>query len=533
MTSTVLQPGQVLAGKYRIDHVLGTGGMGVVVAATHVQLQSRVAIKFLSPDAVRSDAAAARLLREARASANIKSDHVARVIDVGTLETGAPYIVMEHLEGMNLAALLRQRERLPIGEAVTYVLQACDGIAHAHALGIVHRDLKPSNLFVTRRANGSSSVKVLDFGLSKVTEPGGHLPADAHLTSTTDVIGSPVYMSPEQLRSTRDVDARTDIWALGTILFELIAGQPPFRARTLPQLCMLILHSKARSLREVYPDVPPALEAVVRRCLEKDPSKRFDSVRDLMQALAPFGWEVAPGSAGGPQESSAGLAHSAVGATSATHSARSLLRFGGRRTWAFVGAGIVLALLLSFALRHRWRARAAAAAHGAQHGDDPSAACTSLGTTACSGCVAANCCVEYRACQGNAACRQALEAYNGCVQRPDQAATCSETFGTLANPEARSLASCAFVRVAGPTVQPGRCAAPCEHGAIIDDACAAYCDCMKQSCQSTMSPSACPSACAQLTPEQTRCRTYHCFLGSKTNPEVHCEHAVGHLNTCL
>ncbi len=320
-----------MAGKYRIDHVLGTGGMGVVVAATHLQLQSRVAIKFLSPDAVRSDASAARLLREARASANIKSDHVARVIDVGTLETGAPYIVMEHLEGMNLAALLRQRERLPVGEAATYVLQACDGIAHAHALGIVHRDLKPSNLFVTRRANGSSSVKVLDFGLSKVTEPGGHLPADAHLTSTTDVIGSPVYMSPEQLRSTRDVDARTDIWALGTILFELIAGQPPFRARTLPQLCMLILHSKARSLREVCPDVPPALEAVVRRCLEKDPSKRFDSVRELVQALAPFGWEVAPGSAGGPQESSAGLAHSAVGAASAAFRCRSCSATDGAR----------------------------------------------------------------------------------------------------------------------------------------------------------------------------------------------------------
>src|SRR5262245_40594172 len=178
--STVPERGQVLAGKYRIDQLLGTGGMGVVVAATHLQLKSRVAIKFLSPDAVKNDAAAARLLREARASANIKSDHVVRVIDVGTLETGAPYIVMEHLEGMNLADLLERRGRLPVGEAVTFVLQACDGIAQAHAFGIVHRDLKPSNLFVTQRANGQPSVKVFDFGLSKVTQPGGHLPPDAH-----------------------------------------------------------------------------------------------------------------------------------------------------------------------------------------------------------------------------------------------------------------------------------------------------------------------------------------------------------------
>jgi hypothetical protein len=190
---------------------------------------------------------------------------------------------------------------------------------------------------------------------------------------------------------------------------------------------------------------------------------------------------------------------------------------------------------LSLAIRQRWRASASSLRHSAEHTADSQPACSSLGTTPCSACVATNCCNEYQACEANAACRRALDAYNGCIQRLGraEAATCSETFGTDPNPAARNLASCAFVKVSGPAVVPGRCAAPCEHGPIIDDACAAYCDCMKQSCQMTMNPSACPTACAELKPEQIRCRTYHCFLGSKTNPEVHCEHAVGHLNTCL
>jgi serine/threonine-protein kinase len=531
--STVPERGQVLAGKYRIDQLLGTGGMGVVVAATHLQLKSRVAIKFLSPDAVQNEAAAARLLREARASANIKSDHVARVIDVGTLESGSPYIVMEHLEGINLANLLRKKGRLSVGEATTYVLQACDGVAHAHALGIVHRDLKPSNLFATDR-RGSPTIKVLDFGLSKVTESGGHLKPDTHLTSTTDVIGSPIYMSPEQLRSTRDVDARTDIWALGTILFELIAGQPPFRARTLPQLCMLILHSRPRSLRELCPEASPALETVIRRCLEKDPAKRFDTVAQLAQALAPFASAPASGPLGVPS-SNAAIAHSSTANLEAARGAKTS-RLAVRFTWAMVLVGLGAAASFTFVMRSRWR-HPVALSHVADHAraDDSQGACALLGTTACSTCVAANCCNEYRACQANEACRQALEVYNGCVgsQARSQAATCSETFGTHPNSEARNLASCAFVKVGGPTVLPGRCAGPCEQAAIIDDACAAYCDCMKQSCQITMNPSACPSVCAQLKPDQIRCRTYHCFLGSKTDPAVHCEHAVGHLNTCL
>jgi len=160
--------GEILAGKYRIDRVLGAGGMGVVVAAHHLQLDERVAIKFLLPEMLAQQDAVMRFSREARAAVKIKSEHVARVTDVGTLETGAPYMVMEYLEGIDLAELVR-RGPLPITQAVDFVLQACEAIAEAHALGIVHRDLKPANLFLATLPGGVQSVKVLDFGISKLT----------------------------------------------------------------------------------------------------------------------------------------------------------------------------------------------------------------------------------------------------------------------------------------------------------------------------------------------------------------------------
>ncbi len=218
-------PGEVLAGKYRVDRVLGAGGMGVVVAAHHVHLDERVALKFLLPDALRSPEAVARFVREARAAVKIKSEHVARVTDVGHLENGAPYIVMEYLEGVDLSAWLRQNGPMPIPQAVDFVLQACEAIADAHVLGIVHRDLKPSNLFCIRRTDGQSSIKVLDFGISKILNPGTPRP---DMTATSALIGSPLYMSPEQMSLSKGVDVRTDIWSLGIILFELITGRTPF-----------------------------------------------------------------------------------------------------------------------------------------------------------------------------------------------------------------------------------------------------------------------------------------------------------------
>jgi serine/threonine protein kinase len=282
-----VQPGQILLGKFRIERVLGVGGMGVVVAATHVTLEERVAIKFLLPEALQNAEAVARFLREARAAVRIKSEHVARVTDVGTLETGAPYMIMEYLDGGDLGALAKTRGAMPVELAVEYVLQACEALAEAHALGIVHRDLKPSNLFVVTRADGTPSVKVLDFGISKVTGMGAS-GADLGMTKTTTIMGSPLYMSPEQMASSKDVDARTDIWALGAILFELLTGRVPFQADTITQLCAMILQQRAEPLRNFRPDAPEALQNVITRCLEKDRNHRYGNIAEFAHALAPF-----------------------------------------------------------------------------------------------------------------------------------------------------------------------------------------------------------------------------------------------------
>jgi len=280
-----VREGDILAGKYRVDRVLGVGGMGVVVAAHHVELDDRVAIKFLLPEALHSGEAVARFGREAQAAVKIKSEHVARVTDVGRLENGAPYIVMEYLDGLDLGAWLQQRGPLPIAQAVEFLLQACEAIAEAHALGIVHRDLKPANLFVIRRPDGGLSVKVLDFGIAKRTGAG----QVASITSTAAVMGSPLYMSPEQLNSAKDADARTDVWALGVILYELLAGEAPFIAETLPSVMVKITASEPPPLRARRPEVPAGLERVILTCLEKDRSKRFPTIGDLAHALVDFG----------------------------------------------------------------------------------------------------------------------------------------------------------------------------------------------------------------------------------------------------
>ncbi len=275
-------PGDLLAGKYVVERVLGEGGMGVVVAATHQQLGQRVALKFLLAEYCQNAEAVARFLREAQAAVRIQSEHVARTIDVGTLESGAPYMVMEYLSGCDLASELATRRVLPLEEAVGFVLQACEAIAEAHALGIVHRDLKPANLFLAHRADGSPLVKVLDFGISKSSSPAG---APMNLTTTQSVMGSPLYMSPEQLKSTKNVDQRTDVWALGVILYELVTGRTPFQAETVSGLIATVVSEPAPPLRDLRPDVPAELEAVVLRCLEKDPARRIQHVGTLATAL--------------------------------------------------------------------------------------------------------------------------------------------------------------------------------------------------------------------------------------------------------
>jgi serine/threonine protein kinase len=288
--------GDVLAGKFRIERVLGIGGMGMVVSAMHIHLDERVAIKFLLPEALSNGEAVARFGREARAAVKIRSEHVARVTDVGALETGAPYMVMELLRGQDLSNLLRDSGALPVHLAVQYVLQACEALAEAHAIGIVHRDLKPANLFLTSRADGSPCIKVLDFGISKVTSVNGS-GSDMGMTRTQSIMGSPLYMSPEQMASSRDVDQRADIWAMGCVLYELVTGHVPFEAETMPQLCTLILHAEPPPPRSIRPEVPEGLEQAILRCLRKDRHQRYDNVAALAMDLAGFAPDAGPRSA--------------------------------------------------------------------------------------------------------------------------------------------------------------------------------------------------------------------------------------------
>jgi serine/threonine-protein kinase len=279
-----VKPGEILHGKYRVERVIGQGGMGAVVSATHLQLEQTVAIKFLYTHAQNHPEALARFQREARAAVKLKSEHVARVIDVGQLEaTGAPFIVMEFLEGQDLADVILARGSLPSHEAVSFVLQACEAVGEAHTLGIVHRDLKPKNLFLTTTAKGLPLVKVLDFGISKLMTGD-----DLSLTRTQTVIGSPNYMSPEQLRSARDVDQRADIWALGAILYELLTAHVPFPAETVTQLTAMVIADPPTPIESYRTDLTDGLKAVVAKCLAKARDDRYATVEELATALLPF-----------------------------------------------------------------------------------------------------------------------------------------------------------------------------------------------------------------------------------------------------
>ncbi len=284
----VPSPGDVVCGKYVIDRELGEGGMGILFAATHRALHQKVAIKFLKSKYASEAGARERFLREARAAAAITSEHAARIQDVDETDTGLPFIVMELLDGTDLDRLLSDRKRIPALEAVGYVLEACEAIAEAHAAGIVHRDLKPSNLFLAERANGTRIVKVLDFGISKSILQDEEAPSKKSLTAPNTLLGSPQYMSPEQVRNAKTVDARSDVWALGVILYELIAGVPPFECESIPELYAKILASPPTPLRKVVSDAPTGLGEVVASCLAKDVDERVPSVGALAMALAPF-----------------------------------------------------------------------------------------------------------------------------------------------------------------------------------------------------------------------------------------------------
>ncbi len=283
-------PGDVVGDKYRLEAVIGRGGMSVVYRATHLQLDQQVALKVLSAEALLLPEYIVRLRREARAVSRMRSEHVVRVHDIGELETkgdvpGVPYLVMEYLSGLDLAAVLACRGPMSVDLAVECILQACEALAEAHALGIVHRDLKPANLFLTESADGSPCVKVLDFGISRMSRGHG-------LTSLTDpgtVLGTPSYMAPEQMEAGDTVDARSDIWALGTILHELLLGKPPYTGDSLPQIFMKIMRSRPPRASRLRAGVPSEIDAIVAQCLAIEPTDRFQTVAELAWALSAVG----------------------------------------------------------------------------------------------------------------------------------------------------------------------------------------------------------------------------------------------------
>jgi eukaryotic-like serine/threonine-protein kinase len=271
--------GEIFIDKYRVDAILGHGGMGVVALCTHLALNECVAIKMLRRDVLDDSEAVERFMREAQAASKLKSEYVARVTDVGRSSANVPYMVMEYLEGHDLGQLLEERGNIGLPWAVELTLQACEALAEAHSIGIVHRDVKPSNLFVTWRPDGSALIKVLDFGISK-----SPIANAMQLTQTQSLLGTPAYMSPEQMRSARLVDSRTDIWSLGTVLYELLEGRRPFEAESFSEMCVKVAVDPPGEMKTT----PPALQQVVLRCLEKVPEQRYASMAELARDLVPF-----------------------------------------------------------------------------------------------------------------------------------------------------------------------------------------------------------------------------------------------------
>jgi len=270
--------GQLIAGRYAIQGVIGAGGMATIVEATHVELGSRVAIKVLNTLSTSSEAID-RFLREARAIFPLRSENVCRVLDLGRLPEGPPFIVMEFLDGTDFAQAFRTTQ-VPPARAASLILQACRGLGEAHALGIVHRDIKPANLFLTKRSDGTELVKVLDFGISKLRVEGVE-----NLTVDGQILGTPRYMAPEQFGGTKETDARADVWAIGLVLYKLIAGRLPYTATSIVDIYSEIATRDPEDIRRAVPGIDPALAAVVMRCIERDASKRFADARELAAAL--------------------------------------------------------------------------------------------------------------------------------------------------------------------------------------------------------------------------------------------------------
>jgi serine/threonine protein kinase len=276
-------PGTLFAGRYRIERLLGVGGMGSVLLARHEVIGQHVALKLLHPEAAHSPAAVERFVREARAASKIEGQHVVKIYDVGT-EAGRPYLCMEYLRGQDLGQLFDASGPMPSYEVCTALLDAIVALAQAHSAGIVHRDLKPSNLFFAEQPAGKPVLKVLDFGIAKMDDG----PSNMHATSTGMIMGTPSYMAPEQMRSSKMVDARADIWALGVIAYELLTGRLPFQGDSLGDILFAVVEKPPPLPHQLRPELDPELSAVVMKCLQRDPAKRFATVTELSDALEPF-----------------------------------------------------------------------------------------------------------------------------------------------------------------------------------------------------------------------------------------------------
>lgn len=282
--SEPLGPQRLIAHRYRIEHEIAAGGMGVVYRATQLGLDRSVAFKVMHRGLASSPEALERFGTEARVTAHLKGAHVVDVLDMGQLEDGTPFIVYEYLDGRDLRELITERTRIPMAEAVDYIVQVCEALAEAHAAGIVHRDIKPENLLVTRAPEGAELIKLLDFGVSKCA-------GEVHrsMTDPGNALGSPQYMAPEQMLDPSSVDARSDIWAVGAVLHEMLTGRSPFERGTIPAICAAVHNSHPPSVSDLRPEVPTEVDAVVARCMKKDPAARFSDVGQIALALAPFG----------------------------------------------------------------------------------------------------------------------------------------------------------------------------------------------------------------------------------------------------
>jgi serine/threonine protein kinase len=278
--------GEVLAGKYRVDRVLGAGAMGVVVRVVSLAGDGVFALKLLRPSVARDAVSAKRFLREAEVAGRIASPHVVSIPDMGRLATGTPFLVMEYLDGSTVEARLADGRHLPVAEACDLGLQAAEGLAAAHAMGVVHRDIKPANLFLTTAKSGRAVLKIVDFGVSKILDPEGG--ESASLTRTQTSLGSPLYMSPEQMRSARSAGFAADQWSLGAVLYRMLTGHRPFDAEALARVCVQVLTGDFVPMATLRPDLPAGLVAVVERCLRVEPAERHADIAGLAAALAPF-----------------------------------------------------------------------------------------------------------------------------------------------------------------------------------------------------------------------------------------------------